>query len=242
MYLSRAYTRFANPVAFLARQFVDAAGKTVAGSASTCIDVGGGTTPYRANVIAAFGVHHYISIDVAPTDQTNLVADACRLPLRAACVDLVVSFDVIQHVVDAERFLVELSRIVRPGGLVLFTFPFLYAECDFRDYERWTMQGMRTALARHGFETAFEKRRGGTLFAFACGLTWIIQHLIPGQRTSWRQSRTAWSIVRSAIVALLMLPAHAFAWLALAVDGLLPVGGAYMGGAVLARRAGAETR
>jgi hypothetical protein len=131
----------------------------------------------------------------------------------------------------------EIARVLKVGGQLVMTFPFLYAECDFRDYQRWTMEGMRALLQRHGLDTELAERRGGPLFAAACGAVWAIQHAIPGQRRSWRSARTSWAFLRSALVALLTLPFVFLSWVALALDGLIPSTGAYMGGAILARRA-----
>jgi SAM-dependent methyltransferase len=51
-------------------------------------------------------------------------ADVARgLPFKAASFDLVVSLDVIEHVFDPLSFLVELRRVLRPGGRLLLSTP-----------------------------------------------------------------------------------------------------------------------
>jgi ubiquinone/menaquinone biosynthesis C-methylase UbiE len=184
--------------------------------------------------MTAFGVEHYIALDVAPSDRTSIVADGRALPLLSRSVDLIVSFDTIQHLTDTDTVVAEMARVLVPGGGVIITFPFLYAECDFRDYQRWTMDGMRELLARHGFESLRAERRGGTCFAMACMLNWAMQHIVPGQRKSWRQARTALALVRSAVVVVLTFPTLLLCWLALSLDSLFKGQGAYMGGAVFA--------
>jgi SAM-dependent methyltransferase len=234
--LARAYVNFSSPVAHAARRFIAEAARVATAPCAVTLDVGCGTCPYRTLIQAAFRSDSYIGLDVAPTDTTSVVADATCLPFADQTIDLVVSFDVIQHVAESDRMLDEAARVLRTGGFVLLTYPFLYAECDFHDYQRWTIEGMNHALAQRGLVAVLVRRRGGPLFAAACALTWAMQHAIPGQRKSWRAERTVWSIVRSATVALLTVPTNVIAWIALGLDTVLPTQGAYMGGAVLARK------
>lgn len=236
--LSRAYTRFASPVAFVARRFVCSAAKVngVARSAGRCLDVGAGTAPYRSDLNKMLGMIHYVAMDVAPSDTTQVVADGCRMPFSEGSFDMAVSFDVIQHVATPDQMLDEMVRVISPGGHVLLTFPFLYPECDFYDFHRWTMDGMEQSLRACGLEIVLAERRGGRLFALACTLNWMMQHAIPGQRRSWRVARTWLGVARSILVVLLTLPTMLLAWAALAVDRVLPPGGLYMGGAILARK------
>jgi SAM-dependent methyltransferase len=234
--IARAYTRLSSPVAFLARRFIRQSAKVLGAPCIRCIDVGAGNTPYVDTVVAAFGVEQYIAIDIAPNDRTVVVADAHALPVRSGSVDLVMSFDVIQHVAETEQVVGEMARVLAPGGCALITFPFLYAECDFKDYHRWTMEGMCDLLNRHGLEPLEQQRRGGPLFAGACALNWAVQHIVPGQRQSWRQRRNLTAVIRIAAIAILTIPTTAISWLALGLDSLLGERGAYMGGAVLARR------
>jgi SAM-dependent methyltransferase len=234
--LSRVYTRATSPVAYLARKFIVDVSRQLSPSAAIALDLGCGTCPYQSLVCSSFRTDLYIGIDLAPTDTTVLVADAKCLPLGDASVDLIVSFDVIQHISKSEAMLDEMARVLIPNGYVLLTYPFLYPECDFHDFQRWTIEGMNDALARRGMSPVVFSRRGGPLFAAACALTWAVQHIIPGQRKSWRERRTLLGVIRSSFVALMTIPTNAIAWAALLVDSILPTRGAYMGGAVLARK------
>jgi SAM-dependent methyltransferase len=50
-------------------------------------------------------------------------ADATRLPLGAASIDLVVSFETIEHVPDAEALVREIRRVLKPGGHLMLSTP-----------------------------------------------------------------------------------------------------------------------
>ncbi|GIH64208.1 class I SAM-dependent methyltransferase [Microbispora siamensis] len=50
-------------------------------------------------------------------------ADACDLPLPAQSFDLVLAFDVLEHIEDDHTAARELVRVLRPGGRALITVP-----------------------------------------------------------------------------------------------------------------------
>jgi SAM-dependent methyltransferase len=185
-------------------------------------------------------IDRYISLEVSAGDTTAVVGDVMRMPLRSEAVDIVICMDVLQHVEDAREALREIERVLIPGGLLILSFPFFYAECDFVDFRRWSMRGMESELRTCGLELIDSVRRGGPCFAVACALQWAAQHLIPGARKSWRLKLTFWQLTRIVFAQLLTLPAVLLAWIALAIDGCLPAGGMYMGGLMLARRVRAD--
>jgi SAM-dependent methyltransferase len=49
--------------------------------------------------------------------------DGARLPLDSASVDQVVSFETIEHVPDARAFVLELRRVLKPGGRLVLSTP-----------------------------------------------------------------------------------------------------------------------
>lgn len=53
--------------------------------------------------------------------------DGRHLPFRSESVDLVVAFDVLEHIDDDERVVTEMRRVLRPGGSALITVP-----CDMK--------------------------------------------------------------------------------------------------------------
>ena len=61
----------------------------------------------------------------APTHGIRVVATDLRgnLPFRSHCMDLVISTETLEHLVDPHRCLKEMVRILRPGGHLLITIP-----------------------------------------------------------------------------------------------------------------------
>lgn len=64
-----------------------------------------------------------ITSDVLPLADVDMQFSALEMPLSADAVDAVVMLDVMHHVPDAERFLAELDRVLRPGGQALMIEP-----------------------------------------------------------------------------------------------------------------------
>jgi len=94
-----------------------------------------------------------VGVDVAPAARPSVVASATRVPLAAACADLVLAVTVLQHIEDKAACLDEMARLARPGGRVLLV------ELLDRPNVAWQSHVMprgaawwRTELARRGFE------------------------------------------------------------------------------------------
>lgn len=84
---------------------------------------------------------HFIDISLPAITRLNAAGGIARpgeitgLPFDAACFDLVVACDVIEHVDDDRRAFAELSRVLKPGGRLIFSVPLHPAHwTEFDDY------------------------------------------------------------------------------------------------------------
>lgn len=87
----------------------------------------------------------------------TLRADATRLPMADACLDLVVAFDILEHIPDHDRAVAEVGRTLRPGGTFLVAVPadprLWSAHDDAVDHvRRYTRQTLSAVLTGGGFE------------------------------------------------------------------------------------------
>jgi len=199
------------------------------------VDLGAGVSPYRSLLLRKIPNATYFAFDFAASAETSVVADIANLPLSDACADLIFCFDVLQHVESAEAVMAEMYRTLRAGGHVMITVPFLYAECDVRDFRRWTIEGISKDISRAGFEIVACRPRGRVFFLAPILLSSFVPLLFP-RPTTWRAATTFWSTVRSIAIALVVLPFHLLGWIGLLVDFVLPLRGAYMGSTVLATK------
>ena len=77
--------------------------------------------------------------------------DAEALPIADASVDLVLAFDIVEHVDDDRAMLAELSRVLSPGGAVAIhvpAWPSLWSEHDvvLEHKRRYTRRGLRRLI------------------------------------------------------------------------------------------------
>jgi SAM-dependent methyltransferase len=99
----------------------------------------------------------------APTVRADV---SSALPFRDGSFDAAVCTEVLEHVADPRGVLHELARVVRPGGRVVVTVPFVfhYHE-DPRDYRRYTPVGLGAALDEAGFDVELAAGLGNKLTA-----------------------------------------------------------------------------
>ena len=234
--LYRLYKRASWPGGLATRRFIaKTATLRAPAEVRVCLDIGAGVAPRRAEISRQFAVKQYVALDFVLSDAVSVIADARHLPVRDHSVDLVICFEVLQHIADYRTVLDEMKRVLRPGGNVMLSFPFIYGECDVVDFRRWTVAGMSREFEERGFTVLSADRRGGLFFAMTTMLIWAIQHSIPGARMTWRATRTPAAYAREAMLALLTFPFVVLGWLAFTIDGLLPQSGCYTGALIFAR-------
>jgi len=115
------------------------------------LDVGAGSGVHREIFRHKAGT--YVAIDPAPRGRGVLPGVGEALPFQAGSFDAAVVSEVLEHVEQPERVLAEVKRVLRPGGTLLVTVPFVFYEHEApRDFSRLTRYGLRGVLERSGFE------------------------------------------------------------------------------------------
>lgn len=81
--------------------------------------------------------------DLASTESDVILGPIESMPFEDASFDSALCNAVLEHIEDAERGIAELARVVRSGGHVVVTVPFLqpYHACP-GDYRRYTADGL----------------------------------------------------------------------------------------------------
>jgi SAM-dependent methyltransferase len=136
------------------------------------LDVGCGTKPYRA----LFTVQAYVGLDIdSETTRrlavADLLYDGSIFPVPDAAFDAVLCNQVLEHVFTPDAFIAEIARVLKPGGLLLLTVPFVWDEHEQPvDYARYSSFGLAHLLQRHGFALVEQRKlldNAGLLFQLA---------------------------------------------------------------------------
>lgn len=101
----------------------------------------------------------YIGLDYPATGigmygaRPDVFGDASALPFKDECMNAVVFFETLEHVSRPVDAINEIARVLRSGGCLLMTVPFLYPLHDEPfDFTRYTAHGLRRILEEAGLK------------------------------------------------------------------------------------------
>lgn len=124
-----------------------------AGVSKPCVvDIGAGDSPYRP-LFRSRGAN-YIACAIGKPGNSDVVPIELgkRLPFADASADLVVSFQVLEHVWDLDWYLGEANRLLTPEGkLLLSTHGTWLYHPHPTDFRCWTRPGLLGELEARGF-------------------------------------------------------------------------------------------
>jgi SAM-dependent methyltransferase len=133
-----------------------AAAATALPRGARVLDAGAGAAPYRP----LFAHCEYLTQDWPGTVHqaaraADVVADLHELPVADRSFDFVLCTEVLEHVADPRRVLAELHRVLRPGGGLLVSVPFVgELHEEPHDHWRFTSHGLDGLLSSAGFTDA----------------------------------------------------------------------------------------
>ena len=158
--------------------------------AGLAVDIGCGSSNFRQFCLSDTGIRSYVGLDYPAwlgnlsrgdgiADKSGFVrrllrhrpvqpdvwGDGCRLPMGDGCVDTTLSLGVLEHVPDYERYVSEVGRVLKEGGHLVMSIPFLYQAhggVDERDdFARWTKAGITGLLKKHDLAVVEVRSYGG---------------------------------------------------------------------------------
>lgn len=134
------------------------------------LDVGCGTKPYK-KLFEPY-ITSYFGLEYSPEsgfrgNAADFCGDAANLPMADECVDTILCTEVMEHIHDPESTIKEFARVLRPGGRIITTAPFIYPIHDKYDFFRYSPDGLAAIMKRYGLEIEAVKPLSGTAVTLA---------------------------------------------------------------------------
>jgi len=153
---------FINPFYFARAGLRDAMTEFAPRLSGHLLDVGCGSKPYRS----LFEVDGYIGLDIeSELSRERKVADFYYdgniFPFADATFDAVLCNQVFEHVFNPDQFLAEIVRVLKPGGKLLLTVPFVWDEHEQPyDYARYSSFGLHALMKKQGLKVIQHRKLG----------------------------------------------------------------------------------
>src|SRR5690606_38382329 len=111
--------------------------------------------------------------DVYSSPEVDFIADGHEIPIRSGSVDAVIVQAVLEHVLDPQKVVDEIHRVLKPQGLVYAETPFMQQVHEGPyDFTRFTESGHRWLFRR------FARIDSGALRGPGTALLWSVRYAI----------------------------------------------------------------
>ena len=128
---------------------------------SLIVNIGSGAQTIRTDVV---------NLDLTPYPGVAVVADVQQMPFKNNSVDALIAESLLEHVKYPELVVSEIQRVLKPGGLIYITTPFIIGwHSSPNDYYRWTTSGLRELLR------GFKEQEFGILVGPTNACTYILR-------------------------------------------------------------------
>jgi SAM-dependent methyltransferase len=147
------------------------------------LDFGCGRKPYQE----LFDFEEYVGLDVEESGHrhqagsVDVFYDGETIPFADGYFDSALASQVFEHLFNLGEVLAEIHRVLRPGGHLLATVPFVWDEHEKPyDFARYTSFGIEHLLAQGGFEVVVMEKTGNAVeTVFQLWNAYVGQRVLP---------------------------------------------------------------
>lgn len=127
------------------------------------LDIGCGVKPYRS----LFNADQHLGVDWPGSGHelnVEAFANAQSLPFADQSFDTLLCTEVIEHLPRPWQALDEMARVLKPGGHLILSAPFVHVHHEFpHDYYRFTFFGLQAQVRQAGLQPLAIWARGGPI-------------------------------------------------------------------------------
>lgn len=146
---------FINPFFFIRKGLIRGIKKNAHFLSGRLLDFGCGRKPYT---YLFAGVKEYIGLDIGGRghshegEYVDVFYDGRKIPFADETFDSIFCSEVLEHVPNVHEIILEWYRVLRKGGKILVTIPFVWDEHELPyDFSRLTRIGIERYLSDGGF-------------------------------------------------------------------------------------------
>jgi len=133
------------------------------------LDFGCGAKPYKelfSHCKSYIGVDYESAGHSHANEQIDFFYDGKTLPFTNEKFDCIFASEVFEHLFNLPEILPELNRVLKPGGKLLITCPFVWPEHEVPyDYARYTLFALTSILEKAGFKINTVDKSGNFFMA-----------------------------------------------------------------------------
>lgn len=133
------------------------------------LDFGCGSKPYQSlftNTTTYIGIDYENTGHPHLNEQIDVFYNGVTLPFEANTFDAILASEVFEHVFNLEEIVPQLHKILKPGGKILITCPFVWNEHEVpHDYARYTQFALKHLLEKNGFKILVQDKVGDSFTA-----------------------------------------------------------------------------
>lgn len=131
----------------------------------------------------------WLRLDIAETQQPDVVGDVQHLPVRDDSIDCVICLEMLQYVASPDAAVREIARVLRPGGATVISVPFLHRSDGPTDRHRFTETRVRELLSAPGLRLEHVAAQAAFFGTFANQLRQAVAQ-VPSRWARWPLAAT----------------------------------------------------